>query len=104
VKSDPALTHTTLKVLRFLLESQGKDIGGADITRQTGILSGVMYPILARLERARWLSGNWETQSASELSRPRKRLYHFTSDGLLKARAAFAELARVQTVPVTEVP
>ena len=104
MKSDPALTHTTLKVLRFLLESQGKDVGGADITRQTGILSGVMYPILARLERAQWLSSHWETLSASELGRPRKRLYHFTSDGLLKARAAFAELVRVQTMPITQVP
>jgi len=92
-RPDPPLTHTTLKVLRVFLEKPDEGYGGADITRLTGIVSGVMYPILSRLERAGWLASAWETQPASELRRPRKRMYRFTSSGLQKARVAFSEFA-----------
>jgi PadR family transcriptional regulator PadR len=89
---DPRLSHQTLKVLSVFLEHPQERLAGSDILKQTGMLSGTLYPILMRLERASWLESEWEQLKPSEIGRPRKRLYRLRAHGYNKANAALAEL------------
>lgn len=88
----PRLTAPTIKILGALLQVSSEGISGADISKTTGISSGTLYPILFRLEKAEWLTSEWEEGNPTELGRPRRRLYTMTSTGLLKARTAFDSL------------
>jgi PadR family transcriptional regulator, regulatory protein PadR len=90
---DPRLSHQTLKVLRIFMERPQERLAGSDILKQIGMLSGTLYPILMRLERASWLESEWEQLDASEAGRPRKRLYRLSANGYHKTKAALAELA-----------
>ena len=93
MEREPRLSHQTLKVLKLLLEHPRERLAGSDISRKIGLLSGTLYPILLRLEKAGWLESAWEQLEPSEAGRPRKRLYRLTSTGYNKARSALNELA-----------
>lgn len=89
----PRMTGPTLKVLAELLEHSLDDISGADIARTSGLASGTLYPILLRLESAKWVVSRWEEVDPSEMKRPRRRLYKLTGLGERSAKAAFREIA-----------
>ena len=91
-RKEPRLSHQTLRILRLFLEKPNNALAGSDVSKETGILSGTMYPVLARLEQARWLKSDWEKLDPSEAGRPRKRLYRLTGLGYRKAGEALAEL------------
>ena len=92
MEKDPRLSHQTLRVLRLFEEQPKVSLAGSDISKQTGMLSGTIYPIMMRLERAGWLSSQWENLDPSDAGRPRRRLYRLTGLGYNKSRAALAEL------------
>jgi PadR family transcriptional regulator, regulatory protein PadR len=89
---EPRLSKQGLVTLQMFASSPTHALAGSDILKETGILSGTLYPILSRLERARWLSSEWEQVSPIEVRRPRKRLYQLTALGARKTREAFSEL------------
>ncbi len=89
---DVRLSQPTLKVLRFLLETPRERRSGADMSRATKVGSGTLYPMLARLEAAGWLTSEWEVIDPSEAGRPRRRFYRLTAVGQSNARAALADL------------
>jgi PadR family transcriptional regulator PadR len=89
---DIRLTQPTLKVLRFLLEKPREGRSGAEMSKATKVGSGTLYPMLARLESAGWLSSEWEEIDPSEAGRPRRRFYKLTAVGQNNARAALADL------------
>ena len=89
---DVRLTQPTLKVLRFLLEKPREGRSGAEMSKATGVGSGTLYPMLARLELAGWLSSEWEAIDPKAAGRPRRRFYKLTAVGQNKACAALAEL------------
>jgi PadR family transcriptional regulator, regulatory protein PadR len=91
-EKDPRLSHQTLRVLRLFLDQPKHWLAGSDIWKDTGMLSGTLYPILMRLKRAGWLESRWEQLGPSEAGRPRKRLYHLTAQGYNNANKALAEL------------
>jgi PadR family transcriptional regulator PadR len=93
IKKEPRLSHQTLRVLRSFMEQPKEWLAGSDIWNQTRTLSGTLYPILMRLEKARWLESKWEQLDPSEGGRPRKRFYRLTALGYNKANAALAELS-----------
>ena len=86
------LTHQTLKVLRAFMEQPMRGLSGSDIWRETRILSGTLYPILARLELAGWLESWWENIDPSAVGRPRRRYYKLTAQGYEATRKAFSEI------------
>jgi PadR family transcriptional regulator PadR len=92
VQQDVRLTQPTLKVLRFLLEKPREGRSGAEMSRATKVSSGTLYPMLARLETAGWLSSEWEVIDPHEAGRPRQRFYKLTAVGQNKAHAALADL------------
>jgi PadR family transcriptional regulator PadR len=88
---DPRLSQQTLRVLGLFREPNLR-LAGTDIAKQTGMLSGTIYPILLRLEKVGWLNSEWENLGPQELGRPRRRFYRLTGLGYNKYRAALTEL------------
>jgi PadR family transcriptional regulator, regulatory protein PadR len=90
----PRITTQTLTVLSAFITS-GRELAGSEIAKGTKLHSGTLYPILFRLEESGWLESRWEESNASELGRPRRRIYKLTGAG---ARAATAELGKTAAV------
>lgn len=100
---------TTVAVLLALLDQPKDESYGYGLTARTGLLSGSLYPILARLEERGLVRSSWVPSVAG---RPPKRLYHLTPAGQAEAeRVAATELgtnvaarlaARASTAPPSE--
>jgi PadR family transcriptional regulator, regulatory protein PadR len=86
------LSAPTLKVLKLLLEKPTEGRSGADISRATGIGSGTLYPLTARLQAAGWLTSEWEIIDPAAEGRPRRRFYKLSAIGQTNALKAFEEL------------
>ena len=100
----PRMTTQTLRVLGAFTASQVEELSGAEITKKTGLLSGTLYPILARLEQAKWLESKWEDCDPREVGRPRRRLYQLTGLGAKSARAAYKDVLEMIGGPAWELP
>jgi len=73
----------TLEVLEAFLKAAGEWRYGYDISRETGLKSGTLYPVLIRLAEQKLLEATWE---ASEPGIPPRHLYRLTSEGRQFAR------------------
>lgn len=58
---------------------------GYELSSSTGLRSGTLYPILARLADRGMLESRWESESVE--SRPRRHLYRLTAAGANAASA-----------------
>jgi len=87
------LSQQGLKILRVFLDRPTAEITGAELIRAANLLSGTVYPILMRFERAGLVTSRWEDGNPHELRRPRRRYYRLTGEGYRVAQEAFAELA-----------
>jgi PadR family transcriptional regulator PadR len=96
----PKITAATLRVLALFLERHPDPLAGSDVFNKTKMFSGTLYPILSRLEKAQWLSADWEDIDPSVAGRPRRRFYALTGLG---RRRALAELQAFQ-VPAANRP
>jgi len=86
------LTQPALKVIRLLLKKPPARRFGTELSTATKVGPGTLYPMLARLEQAGWLTSEWETIDPRQAGRPRRRLYWLTDIGENKGRAALTEL------------
>ncbi len=59
---------------------------GYDLSRETGLASGTLYPLLARLQSAGLLEAQW--RDAPETGRPPRHVYRLTAEGRAAAREA----------------
>lgn len=87
MSKEPRITAETLKVLAAIGAGAGS-ASGTVIAKETRLASGTLYPILMRLERAGWVSSEWEVASPQDLGRPRRRFYRLTGKGAAYARSA----------------
>lgn len=87
----PRLTIQTLRVLAAMLERPLGEWYGLELLQQTGLKSGTIYPLLARLESAGWIASRNEEVDPRREGRPRRRMYRFTQTGLPAARTAVEE-------------
>lgn len=72
----------------LMAEPQGKH-WGYNLTKQSGVRSGVLYPILRRLLDECWLLDGWE-DPATTGGRPPRRYYQLTELGHRELRALLA--------------
>lgn len=97
------LTGPTVAVLRLFVEQPRSSWYGLEIIGQTGLPSGTVHPILARLEGAGWLTSTWEAVDPAAVGRPRRRIYELTEAGLAEASRAVAKAdatrARLVRIP-----
>ena len=81
-RRDPILTRQTMTVLSALLD-ETESLAGSNIASVTGLASGTLYPILIRLEEAKWIKSEWESKDKDA---PRRRLYSMTALGAKRSR------------------
>lgn len=74
----------TLAVLSALLRRVQAWHYGYDLLKETGLKSGTLYPILARLQQGGWLEQRWEKPSAP--GRPPRHLYRLSRQARSAAR------------------
>jgi len=77
-------SEQTLAVLAVLIEQPRKWRHGYDLSKETGLKSGTLYPILMRLCDRALLESKWEP--SSEPGRPPRHIYRLTSAGGALAR------------------
>ncbi len=100
------MTFTTARVLRIFLGDSAGDHYGFEISKDSRLPSGTIYPILARLEREGWITGHWEDIDEKTEGRRRRRYYRLTGIGQRAGLAAledtrkllFPELAQGEAV------
>lgn len=90
----PRMTLSTQAVLLALISSPTEDRYGLELSAATGVPTGTLHPILARLERLGWVESFWEEIDVRTEGRPRRRYYRLSSDGLELAREALARTSR----------
>ena len=73
----------TMQVLSEFLRNPKDWKYGYDISRDTGLKSGTLYPILMRMAERQLLETRWES---AEPGRPPRHMYRLTSDGMQYAR------------------
>lgn len=65
---------------------------GYDLSKRSGMRSGVMYPILQRMLDEGWLEDGWEDQPrVARGKRPPRRYYELTDYGKIALGALVAE-------------
>ncbi|GAA1280188.1 PadR family transcriptional regulator [Saccharothrix xinjiangensis] len=74
--------RATVDVLAVLLESD-RPRWGLELIKLTGRPSGSVYPLLDRLERAGWVTSEWDDDS--DRRGPRRRTYALTPEGAREA-------------------
>jgi PadR family transcriptional regulator PadR len=65
-------------VAQALLANPDDRHWGYSLSKQADVPSGVLYPILARMEREGWLASAWEMPDGARMER---RYYQLTDDG-----------------------
>lgn len=76
----------TRVVLTILLDRGEDEVWGRLICQLTGLETGTVHPMLARLEKRGWVESRWETPDQRELNRPMRRYYKLTELGIKSAR------------------
>lgn len=79
------VTDATLDVLEALM-GPDHELYGYKIAQRAARKSGVVHPILNRLEEAGWIESRWESDQQAATG-PRRRFYSLSPDGLSSARA-----------------
>lgn len=82
----PRLSRQTLRVLEQFVEHPTLWRYGYELSRETGLKSGTLYPILMRLAEYSLLETRWVT---TEEGVPPRHTYRLTPKGLELVRATF---------------
>lgn len=91
----PRMTLQTQAVLAVLLD---RETWGFELSRESGLPAGTIYPILQRLTAAKWVTSRWEAADvAQEEGRPARRYYSLTTEGRARATNALNEAAQHRT-------
>ncbi|USQ96956.1 PadR family transcriptional regulator [Caulobacter sp. RL271] len=79
-------SRQALVLFTALLADQSAWRHGYDLSRETGLASGTLYPLLARLQAGGLLEAEW--QVSAEPGRPSRHAYRLTAEGRSIAREA----------------
>lgn len=75
-------TYALVQVALALLADSTSRHWGYELSKQSGVRSGVMYPILQRMLDQGWLADGWEDHlEIGEEKRPPRRYYEVTDAG-----------------------
>ena len=101
---DLQLTPKMADVVKVFLADPQRSRYGFELMQATGQPSGSLYPILARLEKAGWLTGGREDIDPSAEGRPARRFYRISGAAVSVARIQLAELSERYRPPVAAPP
>lgn len=83
-------THTLVQVALALMADPSGRHWGYELTKQAGIRSGALYPVLHRMLGEGWLVDGWEDREEVG-KRPPRRYYELTGDGIEQLGGLLAE-------------
>jgi PadR family transcriptional regulator PadR len=95
----PHASPQTLSLFTALLADPGRWRYGYDLSKETGLASGTLYPILMRLTDQQLLETAWEP--SDEPGRPPRHIYRLTADGAVLARQRLASPSKTAVRPRT---
>jgi PadR family transcriptional regulator, regulatory protein PadR len=98
------MTIAVAAVLRIFLEDVTQPRYGYELMRATGYPSGKLYPVLARLERAGWLTKELEDIDPATEGRPARRPYRISAEAVPAARSELAKLSAQLQPPALQPP
>jgi PadR family transcriptional regulator PadR len=76
------LTHSSVAIAQVLMASPSDKHYGYEVSKQSHVRSGVIYPTLDRWLKDGWLEDGWEEQPAQgKRTRPPRRYYLLTDLG-----------------------
>ena len=81
----------TKSLLAALLDRPSAWRYGYDLSTETGLKSGLLYPLLIRLSDQGYLESKW--QEPEKQGRPPRHMHRLTTDGLALARSQRVEAA-----------
>ncbi|MEV6305071.1 PadR family transcriptional regulator [Actinoplanes sp. NPDC051861] len=87
----PHASPQTLRLFEALLKEPATRRYGYDLSRETGLASGTLYPILMRLTEQGLLEAGWEP--SDQPGRPPRHTYRLTGDGIALATTRLADAA-----------
>ncbi len=88
-------SYTLVQVALALMDDANGRHWGYELSRRSGVRSGVMYPNLQRMLDEGWLTDGWEEQvHAGKARRPPRRYYELTEAGKIALWALIAEARR----------
>ncbi len=88
-------TYALIQVALVLMADASGQHWGYDLSKRSGVRSGVMYPILQRMLDEGWLDDGWEDRvQVGRAKRPPRRYYELTDEGKIALGALIAEARR----------
>jgi PadR family transcriptional regulator PadR len=97
---DLEITPKMAGVIKIFLEDPGQPRYGFELMRLTGLASGSLYPMLARLEEAGWLTRGKEDIDPHAAGRPARLNYTIVGTAVTEARLQLAKLSDQYRPPV----
>ena len=97
---DLNITPKMATVLKVFLEDPDLPRYGFELMKLTGMASGSLYPMLARLEAAGWLAKGKEDIDPRTAGRPARTNYSIIGAAVSAARVQLAELSERYRPPV----
>lgn len=80
-------THSLVQLAIALMNDPTGKHWGYQLSKQSGVRSGVMYPLLSRMLLEEWLEDGWEDMDPSKKKRPPRRYYTLTDEGRMQLGA-----------------
>jgi PadR family transcriptional regulator, regulatory protein PadR len=88
-------TYALVQVALALMADPTGRHWGYELSKRSGVRSGVMYPILQRMLDEGWLDDGWEDQpTVGRAKRPPRRYYELTDEGKTALGGVIAEARR----------
>lgn len=84
-------THALIQVAIAMLDDPAGRYWGYQLSKASGVRSGVLYPILTRMLYEGWLTDGWEDPTTIKGKRPPRRYYELTDEGRLALGGVLAE-------------
>lgn len=97
---DLDITPKMARVLKVFLDDPNKPRYGFELMKLTGMASGSLYPMLAKLETAGWLTKGREVIDPRVAGRPARTHYTTTRAAVSVARVQLAALSEQYRPPV----
>ena len=84
-------THALVALALALMSDPAGKHWGYQLSKESGVRSGVMYPLLSRMLLEGWLEDGWEEVDAKKKKRPPRRYYTLTNEGRIHLGAVLQE-------------
>jgi PadR family transcriptional regulator PadR len=88
------MTYTLVQVALALMQDPAGRHWGYDLSKRTGVRSGVLYPTLRRMLDKGWLEDGWEDRAELRSKRPPRRYYQLTDKGKVALGGVLQEAAQ----------